>query len=72
MLAKLQAEFDKAGRGGVVFGNGLSEYDQSPSDPHSRRILTATRGIQNEHFAAFEQPETFVDEVRTCMRHMRS
>ena len=23
------------------------------------------------HFAAFEQPETFVDEVRTCMRHMR-
>ena len=24
------------------------------------------------HFAAFEQPETFVDEVRTCMRHMRA
>ncbi len=24
------------------------------------------------HFAAFEQPETFVDEVRTCMRHMRT
>jgi pimeloyl-ACP methyl ester carboxylesterase len=23
------------------------------------------------HFAAFEQPETFVDEVRACMRHMR-
>jgi pimeloyl-ACP methyl ester carboxylesterase len=23
------------------------------------------------HFAAFEQPETFVDEVRTCMRHVR-
>jgi pimeloyl-ACP methyl ester carboxylesterase len=23
------------------------------------------------HFAAFEQPETFVDEVRTCMRYMR-
>jgi hypothetical protein len=24
------------------------------------------------HFAAFEQPETFVDEVRACFRHMRS
>ncbi|MBI2800641.1 MAG: epoxide hydrolase [Gammaproteobacteria bacterium] len=23
------------------------------------------------HFAAFEQPATFVDEVRTCFRHMR-
>ena len=23
------------------------------------------------HFAAFEQPSTFVDEVRTCFRHMR-
>ena len=65
MLAKLQAEFDKAGRGGVVFGNGLSEYDQSPSDPHSRRILTATRGIQNEHFAAFEQVDPKTGEVRT-------
>lgn len=24
------------------------------------------------HFAAFEQPEAFVDEVRACMRHMRA
>jgi pimeloyl-ACP methyl ester carboxylesterase len=23
------------------------------------------------HFAAFEQPETFVDELRTCFQHMR-
>ena len=41
MIAQLQAAFDKCGRGGVVFGNGLSEYDQSPTDPHSRRILSA-------------------------------
>lgn len=47
MLAKLQGEFDKVGRGGVVFGNGLSEYDQSPTDPHNRLILNATRGVQN-------------------------
>ena len=64
MLAKLQAEFDKVGRGGVVFGNGLSEYDQSPTDPHSRRILSATKGIQNEHFAAFEQVDPATGELR--------
>ena len=64
MLANLQAAFDKAGRGGVVFGNGLSEYDQSPTDPHSRRILTATRGIQNEHFAAFEQVDPATGALR--------
>jgi pimeloyl-ACP methyl ester carboxylesterase len=23
------------------------------------------------HFAAFEQPATFVDELRNCFRHMR-
>jgi pimeloyl-ACP methyl ester carboxylesterase len=23
------------------------------------------------HFAAFEQPETFVDEIRTCFRPLR-
>jgi epoxide hydrolase len=23
------------------------------------------------HFAAFERPETFVDEVRSCFRHVR-
>ena len=23
------------------------------------------------HFAAFERPETFVDELRACFRHMR-
>jgi hypothetical protein len=48
MLSRLQDAFDQAGRGGVVFGNGLSEYNQSPTDPHNRRILSATRGIQNE------------------------
>ena len=43
------------GRGGVVFGNGLGEYDQSPTDPHNKGILAAVQGIQNEHYAAFEQ-----------------
>lgn len=64
MLARLQAAFDKIGRGGVVFGNGLSEYDQDPSDPHSRRILNVTRGIQNEHFAAFEQVDPATGNLR--------
>ena len=26
---------------------------------------------QGGHFAAFEQPETFVDEIRSCFRHVR-
>jgi hypothetical protein len=55
MINKLQQQFDAAGRGGVVFGNGLSEYDQSPTDPHNKRILAAVQGVQNEHYAAFEQ-----------------
>jgi hypothetical protein len=55
MISRLQAAFDAAGRGGVVYGNGLNEYDQDPSDPHGRRILEAVGGVQNEHFAAFEQ-----------------
>jgi hypothetical protein len=55
MLSELQRRFDTAGRGGVVFGNGLSQYDQSPSDPHNRRIVSVVGGVQNEHFCAFEQ-----------------
>jgi len=55
MAAQLQAEFDKLGRGGVVMGNGFSEYNQSPTDPHHFRILDSMHGILNEHFAAFEQ-----------------
>jgi hypothetical protein len=55
MIRRLQARFDTEGRGGVVFGNGLSQYDQSPTDPHNRRILDAVAGVQNEHFAVFEQ-----------------
>ena len=57
MLGKLQAAFDKVGRGGVVFGNGLSEYDQDPQDPHNKAILSMVNGVQNEHYAAFEQVE---------------
>ena len=55
MLERLQTEFDRVGRGGVVFGNGLSEYNQNPADPHNRRILDVVQGVQNEHYAAFEQ-----------------
>jgi hypothetical protein len=55
MLQKLQQQFDAVGRGGVVFANGLSEYDQDPQDPHNKRLLAAVQGVQNEHYAAFEQ-----------------
>eukprot|EP00966_Prymnesium_polylepis_P299072 6910428-Prymnesium_polylepis.1 len=64
MLERLQARFDEQGRGGVVFGNGLSQYDQSPTDPHNRRILSAVVGAQNEHFAAFEQVDPKTGALR--------
>ena len=55
MIGKLQAAFDATGNGGVVFGNGMNQYDQSPIDPHGLEILKHVDGIQNEHYAAFEQ-----------------
>ena len=64
MSARLQAEFDKLGRGGVVMGNGFSEYNQSPTDPHHRRILNSMSGILNEHFAAFEQVDSRTGALR--------
>ena len=38
-----------------MLGNGLSEYDQSPTDPHNLESLAYHDAVQNEHFAAFEQ-----------------
>ena len=55
MIGKLQAAFDATGNGGIVFGNGMNQYDQSPVDPHGLQILDHVNGIQNEHYAAFEQ-----------------
>eukprot|EP00466_Bigelowiella_natans_P008639 jgi/Bigna1/82827/fgenesh1_pg.98_\ len=54
MIQALQQSFDQT-NGGIVLGNGLSEYDQSPSDPHNRRIINHVGAVQNEHYAAFEQ-----------------
>ena len=63
MIGRLQKEFDAAGNGGVVFGNGLGEYDQNPRDPHNERILNVVDGAQNEHFAAFEQVNQSTGEL---------
>ncbi|HEX3831978.1 MAG TPA: hypothetical protein VHW04_08405 [Solirubrobacteraceae bacterium] len=48
---------------------------QRPSRRWAERRFTDIR-YWNEpdrggHFAAFEQPELFVNEVRTCFRHVR-
>ena len=50
----MQARFH-AVNGGIVMGNGLTEYDQNPADPHNRRALAYMDAVQNEHFAVFEQ-----------------
>ena len=53
----------------------LPEGDLPSLAPLGREALREA-GDWNEldkggHFAAFEQPATFVNEVRTCFRHMR-
>ena len=37
--------------------------------PEHRALVASSR--KGGHFAAFEQPELFVDEVRTCFRQFR-
>lgn len=54
LLQRMQARFHAA-NGGIVMGNGLSEYDMNPADPHNRQALAYMDAIQNEHFAVFEQ-----------------
>jgi len=46
MLARMQAAFTAA-NGGVVMGNGFSEYDQSPTDPHNLRILSTVDAVRS-------------------------
>ena len=49
MIQRMQKKFSSA-NAGVVLGNGLSEYDQSPPDPHNLRIIEAVDAVQNEHY----------------------
>ena len=44
---------------------GAGPRSASPTSVHWNEL------DQGGHFAAFEQPETFVDEVRTCFRRVR-
>lgn len=68
MIGQLQDEFDKLGNGGVVFGNGLQPINWSATDPTSGfRILDAVKGVQNEHYAAFEQVNRSTGELQLDM-----
>jgi hypothetical protein len=51
----MQGKFHADLSNGIVLGNGISEYDQDPTDPHNRDTLKFMDAIQNEHFAVFEQ-----------------
>ena len=46
-----------------------------PSSPCAKKrfgsLLHFNELEKGGHFAAFEQPEVFVDEVRTCFRSLR-
>eukprot|EP00041_Stephanoeca_diplocostata_P014850 m.280754 g.280754 ORF g.280754 m.280754 type:complete len:474 (+) comp19828_c0_seq3:363-1784(+) len=54
MLGRMQQVFTAA-NGGLVLGNGLAGGPINPEDPHNMRILNHTNGVENEHFAVFEQ-----------------
>ena len=49
-------------------GVALRELD---ADPDRLRRPLLRRGGRGGHFAAFEQPELFVEEVRACFRKVR-
>lgn len=55
LLQEMQGKFHADLSNGIVLGNGISEYDQDPTDPHNRDTLKFMDAIQNEHFAVFEQ-----------------
>ena len=62
LIKKMQSHFTMV-NDGVVLGNGLSEYDQSPTDPHNLQIVDAVAAVQNEHYGAFEQVNSKTGEL---------
>lgn len=64
LLARMQTIFTQKTKDGIVLGNGFSEYDQSPRDPHNRKILQYVNAVQSEHYAVFEQVDPKTGELK--------
>jgi pimeloyl-ACP methyl ester carboxylesterase len=54
-----------------IFPKEIMRASRRWADKRYRKIVHWNELEKGGHFAAFEQPETFVDEVRTCFRKVR-
>jgi pimeloyl-ACP methyl ester carboxylesterase len=54
-----------------VFPKEIFRTSRRWADKRYTNIIHFNELDKGGHFAAFEQPETFVDEVRTCFRQLR-
>ena len=54
-----------------IFPKEIMRASRRWADKRYRNIVHWNELEKGGHFAAFEQPETFVDEVRTCFRKVR-
>jgi pimeloyl-ACP methyl ester carboxylesterase len=57
--------------GASIFPKEIFRTSRRWADKRYRNIVHWNELEKGGHFAAFEQPETFVDEVRTCFRKVR-
>jgi hypothetical protein len=64
MIGRLQQNFT-AVNGGIVLANGMTGGPPgAPGDPYNLAVLDHVDGVENEHFAVFEQ----VGALLTCAR----
>ena len=54
-----------------IFPKEISRASKRWAEKRFSKLVYWNELERGGHFAAFEQPETFVDELRTCFRHMR-
>ena len=55
-----------------IYPKEIFRSSQRWAEKHFGSLLHWNELEKGGHFAAFEQPETFVDELRTCFRSLRS
>jgi hypothetical protein len=54
-----------------IFPKEIFRSSRRWAEKRFRQLVYWNELDRGGHFAAFERPETFVNEVRACFRHMR-
>jgi hypothetical protein len=54
-----------------IFPKEIFRSSRRWAEKRFRQLVYWNELDRGGHFAAFEQPESFVNEVRACFRHMR-